>query len=500
MAPELETTSKLHFVLTPLMAQGHLIPMIDIAKLLAQHGVVVTLITTPVNAKRVRSSLARAMEPPGIDIRVEEVEAPCEEVGLSKRCENLDQLPSLGLAIAFMNKSDLLFGRVVEELFEGLRPRPNCIISDMSFPYTSLLAKKHGIPRIAFNGFSSLALLCLRNVAANIGFLDGLDSDSEPFLVPGMPDRIELTKSQLPLAMVGGAVDWAWYGERIAAAEAMSYGTIINSFQELEPEYFALVKEALGGKAWCVGPVSSCNKDRLDRSQRGSPVVVDESVYSEWLDSQQPDSVIYVCFGSICNIVTSQLIELALGLEASNHPFMWVVREGEASEDLLKWMEESGFEQRSKGRGFVIRGWAPQVAILSHPAIGGFLTHCGWNSTLEGISAGLPMATWPLFADQFCNERLIVDVLNVGVKIGAKTTVAWGQEEKAGVTVRKEDVKKAIEELMGKGIEMEKRKNRVKQLSEMSKVALEEGGSSHTNIKLLIQDISRHREANTLKS
>lgn len=89
----------------------------------------------------------------------------------------------------------------------------------------------------------------------------------------------------------------------------------------------------------------------------------------------------------------------------------------------------------------MIWGWAPQVLILSHPAIGGFLTHCGWNSTLEGVCAGVPMITWPLFAEQFYNEKFIVQVLRIGVRVGAEYAVKWGEEEKFGVLRKKEEVK-----------------------------------------------------------
>ena len=73
-----------------------------------------------------------------------------------------------------------------------------------------------------------------------------------------------------------------------------------------------------------------------------------------------------------------------------------------------------------KGKGLIIRGWAPQVLILDHEAVGGFMTHCGWNSTIESIAAGVPMVTWPLYAEQFCNEKLVKDVLKIGVDVGRK--------------------------------------------------------------------------------
>ncbi|KAF2307471.1 hypothetical protein GH714_028965 [Hevea brasiliensis] len=207
-------------------------------------------------------------------------------------------------------------------------------------------------------------------------------------------------------------------------------------------------------KVWCIGPVSLFNKNNLDKVQRGNKASIEEYECFMWLNSQQPGSVIYVCFGSLCNLLTSQLIELGVGFEASNRPFIWVLRGGGKSKDIEEWVVEDDFEERTKGRGLIIRGWAPQVLTLSLPAIGGFLTHCGWNSTLEGICAGTQMVTWPLFGDQFCNERVILDELKIGVKVGTEVTVRWGNEENVGILVKREAVTRAIERLMDEGEEV----------------------------------------------
>ena len=272
-------------------------------------------------------------------------------------------------------------------------------------------------------------------------------------------------------------------------AEVASYGIIMNTFEELEPWYIKEYKKARMDKVWCVGPVSLCNKNDLDKAQRGNKASIDEHQCLKWLDSREPNSVVYACLGSLCNLISSQLIELGLALEASKRPFIWVIKGGDKLQELENWMAEDQFEERIKGRGLIIRGWAPQVLILSHPAIGGFLTHCGWNSTLEGICAGIQMLTWPLFADQFLNEKFVVQVLKIGYRIGVEDPLKWGDEEKIGVLAKKEDIKMAIDRLMDEGEEREARQKRAKELSQMAKEAVEEGGSSDLNIKLLIQDI-----------
>ncbi|KAF8364642.1 hypothetical protein HHK36_033386 [Tetracentron sinense] len=176
-------------------------------------------------------------------------------------------------------------------------------------------------------------------------------------------------------------------------------------------------------------------------------------------------------------------------MKLSNRPFIWVIKVGDKSSELEKWLEEERFEERMKGRGLLIRGWVPQLLILSHPAIGGFLTHCGWNSTLEGVCAGVPLIRWPLFAEQFCNEKLVIQILRVGVRVGVEVPVPWGEEEKVGVLVRREEVKKAVEQLLNEGEEGEERRKRARELEEMAKRALEVGGSSHFNMTFMIQDI-----------
>lgn len=178
-------------------------------------------------------------------------------------------------------------------------------------------------------------------------------------------------------------------------------------------------------------------------------------------------------------------MELGLGLETSNCPFIWVIKEGSYTAELDKWFKEQNFEERVKGRGLIIRGWAPQVQILSKPEIGGFITHCGWSSTLEGIIAGLPLITWPMSSEQFYNEKLIVQVVKIGVKIGVDKPMKAPE-----VLVKKEDVMKAIKQVIDGGEEGEERKKRAKKLGEMAKMAVENGGSSCSNLTSLIHLVS----------
>ncbi|KAL4606012.1 hypothetical protein ACB092_09G071400 [Castanea dentata] len=431
---------QLHFLFIPLISQSHLIPFTEMAKLFAHHGVKVTIVLTPLNAARFNTILEQA-KASNLNIEFVSLRFPGQEAGLPEGCENLDALPS---------------------------SLPNCIISDICLPWTTEIGLKFKIPRLVFHTTSCFCLLCSHNISCS-KVLGGVTSESQIFLVPNMPDRIEFTKAQLPEATRKSSDEFTNFVNQFKEAELSAQGIVVSTFEELEPRYVEEYQKVVKN-IWCIGPLSLCNKAISDKFERGNETSIDECNCLRWLDSMKPNSVIYVCFGSLCEMLASQLVELALGLESSNFPFIW----------------------KTKGRGLIIRGWAPQVQILSHLAIGGFLTHCCWNSTLEGVSAGVPMITWPMFAEQLYNEKLLVQVLRIGVRVGAKASVGFG-EEKDKVLVRSEDVKKAIEQLMGKGEEAEEKRERARKLGGIAKKSVEEGGSSYLNVKLLFQHISENK-------
>ncbi|KAM0045562.1 putative UDP-glucuronosyl/UDP-glucosyltransferase, UDP-glycosyltransferase family [Helianthus debilis subsp. tardiflorus] len=247
--------------------------------------------------------------------------------------------------------------------------------------------------------------------------------ESELFVLPGLPDRIELTRSQLPFAFNPRLKGMSDLNDKLLASESEAYGIVVNSFEELEQGYVDEYQKVKGDEVWCIGPLSLCHKDESEKFQRGNKSSVSKDECLKWLDSQENGSVIYVCLGSISRVELAQLIELALALESSKKPFIWVVRAGHKTVKIEKWIDEQGFGKRTKDRALLIHGWAPQLLVLSHPTVGGFLTHCGWNSNLEGVCAGVPMVTWPQFQEQFYNEKLVVQVLRTGVCVGAKKTL-----------------------------------------------------------------------------
>ncbi|KAI3912638.1 hypothetical protein MKW92_028863 [Papaver armeniacum] len=421
---------KLHFILFPLMKQGHMIPMIDIARLFAEHGIVVIIVTTPSNSLRFKNVVDRSVEY-GLLIRLLVLPFPyVERIGLPEGCENIDALPSPEWAIKFLNAATCL-QEPFEHAFVDLEPLPCYIVSDMAFPWTAEIANKFNIPRISFYGTSCFYHLCSHNILQS-KILDSTLSLSDLFDVPGFPYRIEVTNAMLPRTLYSSSQDLKDF---------------LNSFQELETIYEEEYQKVKFGKVWCIGPVSLCNKGILDKAERGNKTPIDENQCLKWLDSIDP------------------------------------------------WLFEEKFEERNKDRGLVIKGWAPQVLILSHRSIGGFLTHCGWNSVMEGVCAGVPLIAWPTGAEQFFNEKMIVQVLDIGLKVGVDDVLASDikfEKEKMllGSAKKKGDVEKAVKKIMEGG---EDRRRRVRDFGKKAKKATEERGSSYNNMTLLIQDIIQYQ-------
>ncbi|GMP59088.1 hypothetical protein CsSME_00022511 [Camellia sinensis var. sinensis] len=253
-----------------------------------------------------------------------------------------------------------------------------------------------------------------------------VDSDNATFALPGLPNpnhNIEFTRlktqSWLTTEPKGAKVF-----EAIVDAELKSHGVIINSCYDLEAPYAEYFKNDMGRKLWLVGPVYLFNKNYEEKAQRGENNSIDGATILNWLDSKEPKSVLYVSFGSQVRMAPKQFFVLAEALEASGHSFIWVAtympESGEHEEGSGRRVLPEGFEERMtiSGKGLIVRSWAPQLLILEHRAVGGFMTHCGWNSTVEGICACLPMITWPLAAEQFFIESLVVDVLKTGIRVG----------------------------------------------------------------------------------
>ncbi|XP_010028419.2 scopoletin glucosyltransferase [Eucalyptus grandis] len=370
--------------------------------------------------------------------------------------------------------------------------KPDCLVTDFLFSWAADVAARLKIPRLAFGGTSIIAV-CAGEVIARHRPHKGVSCDSETFLLPHLPGDIKLTRNQLPPhSRQEVQTDFSKLAREAFASEAKSFGSIFNSFYELEKDYADFYRNVLGRKAWHIGPVSLCNSDTADKVQRGKEASVSRHECLRWLDSKKPNSIVYVCFGSIVRFSSQQLVEIAKGLEASQQDFLWIVK-GDKSQEQ-DWLPE-GFEERMHGKGLIVRGWAPQLLILDHESIGGFVTHCGWNSTLESISAGVPMVTWPMFSDQFYNEKLVVQVLGIGASVGSTLYAMFGE---GADLVSRDDIDKAVRRVMASE-EAEVMRRRAKLIREMARKAVAEGGSSDSDLTLLIEQLKQHKAARESK-
>ncbi|GAU17174.1 hypothetical protein TSUD_178040 [Trifolium subterraneum] len=470
-------SQKLNVIFLPYLTPGHMNPMVDTARIFAKHGVNVTIITTQANALLFKKSIDSDIIS-GYSIKTCVIQFPSAQVGLPEGIENvkdgtsLEMLGKIGHGISLLKEQ-------IEILFQDLKP--DCIVSDMFYPWTVESAAKLGVPRIYYYSssyFSSCAAHFIRKYKPH----ESLVSDSQNFSIPGIPHNIEITSLQLEEYFRTRSA-FSDFLDVIYESESRSYGTLYNSFHELESDYEQLYKTTMKIKAWSVGPVSTwINKDGETEN-----IAVDSELL-KWLNSKENDSVLYVSFGSLTRLSYTQIIEIAHGLENSGHNFIWVVRKIDGDEDgFLK-----DFEQRMKEskKGYIIWNWAPQLLILDHPSTGGIVTHCGWNSILESLSVGLPMITWPMFAEQFYNEKLLVEVLKIGVSVGSKVNKFWpsvGDDD--DVVIRREEIAMAVKVLMGRGDESGEIRRRARKLCDEAKKSIEEGGFSYNNLIQFIDEI-----------
>ncbi|XP_074317568.1 hydroquinone glucosyltransferase-like [Silene latifolia] len=260
-------------------------------------------------------------------------------------------------------------------------------------------------------------------------------------------------------------------------------GIFVNSFPDLEPAAFKyLMDDEVRERdnfppVYPVGPII---KTGFGSETDGGSCV-------KWLDEQPRGSVLFVSFGSGGSLSHDQIVELAYGLELSGVRFLWVVKSPhdkiananffkvDSVNDPLDYLPR-GFLERTEGVGLVVPSWAPQVRVLSHDSVGGFLTHCGWNSILEGIVHGTPMVAWPLFAEQKFNAVLLAEDLKVALRV---------KPNQEGLVKREQIVEYARSLILGE--EGKVMRDRMSKLKDKANLALSEGGSSEKSLDKVVQ-------------
>lgn len=256
--------------------------------------------------------------------------------------------------------------------------------------------------------------------------------------------------------------------------KALKMGSLIlNTFDELECDVLDVL-ETKFDNVYTIGPLNLLCEQICDEELES----LDSSLWKEdnkcldWLDKKQPRSVVYVNYGSLVIMTPAQLREFAWGLANSMYDFLWVIRPNlvEGGNEIIS---SDGFLDEIKNRGMILE-WCPQEKVLRHPSIGGFLTHCGWNSTLESISEGVPMMCWPFFAEQQMNCLYICSEWGFGMEICSD--------------VNRGEVEKLVKELMEGKKEVEMRE-KVMEWKKEAMMATSPGGSSFIHFNLLLENL-----------
>ncbi|WRX15074.1 UDP-glucuronosyl/UDP-glucosyltransferase - like 10 [Theobroma cacao] len=469
-----ETHIKPHVAVLPSVGMGHLIPLLELAKrLVVEHGMRVSLLVITTNAPSAAQEqlLCSPDLPPDLHI----VKLPPVDVDkvISSDMDNVLVLTRLCL--------------ITEEGLRSLKSvlvslgKPRALVTDLFTTQAFDVCNELSIPAYLFSttsvAFSAFAL-----------YLPKLDSDvecefidlPEPIQVPGCtPVRTEDLLDQVRNRKID---EYKWFFFHISRLPLAS-GVLLNSWEDLEPvslkaitknPFFRQIPTPL------VHPVGPLIKQEETLSTSDVECL-------EWLDKQPPDSVLFVTLGSGGTLSLEQQTELAWGLELSQQRFIWVVRKrtdttsagsffnvGNEENDPKAYLPE-GFLSRTQGVGLVVRSWASQVAILRHPSTGGFLSHCGWNSSLESIAQGVPMIAWPLYAEQRMNAAMLVE--DVGVAVKPKV-------EPGRTIVARQEVEKMVRMVMD-GEEGKTIRKRVKELKESAAKALDINGSSYDSLSFV---------------
>ncbi|KAJ7946737.1 Glycosyltransferase [Quillaja saponaria] len=468
---------KPHAVLIPLPFQGHINPMLQVAKILHSKGFHITFVNTEFNHKRLlKSRGANALD--GLpDFQFETIPdgLPPTDVDDTPEINSLCDSTSKNCLVPFLN----LVAKLNQYASSGLNPPVSCIFSDRAMSFSVKAAEEFSIPVVLLCAMSACWYLGVSRYHSLI-YKDLASIKDESYLtnehldedwVPGMkslrlrelPSFFHLTDPNDPfmefiMAEVG----------RASKASAI----ILNTFDELECNVLNNLSST-SPPIYTMGPlhmlVNQIPQNNL--VSFGTNLWKEDTGCLQWLESKEPRSVLYVNFGSTTVMSGHQILEFAWGLANSKKSFLWIIRpdlfEGDSGILLSEFVNET------KNRGLVA-SWCPQEQVLSHHSIVGYLTHCGWNSTMENLSCGVPMVCWPFFADN-----------QVACKLACSE---WGIGMEIDTNVKRDEVTNLVNELMEgeKGKEM---KQKAMEWKKKAEDATGPNGSSYMNWDKLIKEV-----------
>eukprot|EP01018_Ginkgo_biloba_P008194 Gb_28595 [translate_table: standard] len=478
----MSVSARPHAVIVPLPAQGHINPMMHLAKKLAhEDGFLITFVNTDFIHARIMEAKMNIKST--LQYHVDETSIRLKSIpdGLEPQDSRTSDFPKVLRALE--NSMAPSLDKLIQEINEKEEYKVTCLIVDLWMQFLLDVAKRHDIPRAAlFPGLTATCALRYNSptlVSSNLLPSNGVPEENK--MVKYLPFLPPLYSAHLPWLHGGKTESELLFelGQRTTAKMKDMEWTLFNSFYDLEAPVIDEFSKQVG--VLPIGPLIPPQFLHGDLDQKrtvnNTGLWTEELECLDWLDRQSPCSVIYVSFGSFAMFNARQLEELALGLEATQKPFLWVVRN-----DLMDGKTvalPSGFTERIKDRGCLV-SWAPQLSVLSHPSVACFITHCGWNSTLESISMGVPMICWPYFADQFLDRTYIVEVWKIGLALNTNEDGLIPKDEIAAA------VKRLISEEEGGEI-----KKRVTKLKGNCRAAVKEGESSYNNYKLFVNAMKR---------
>ncbi|GMH07222.1 hypothetical protein Nepgr_009062 [Nepenthes gracilis] len=476
---------KPHVVCIPYPAQGHISPMMKLAKLLHFNGFHITFVNTEHNHRRFLKSRGAAALNGLPSFRFETITD-----GLPPSDPNATQhIPTLSSSVRrnCLEPFKELLSKLREDAATSLPDAPppvSWIVSDCAMIFAIDVSKELGIPLVllwtasacAFMGYSQYRRLIdegiiplkdssyMTNGYLNkvIGWIPGL----EGICLKDIPSIIRTTdKDDLMLNLLMHRL------EKLCQSSAP---IIFHTFDALEHDVLEAISTTFALPIYSIGPLQLLLNqiNNHDTTSIGSNLWPEQPECLRWLDLKDPNSVIYINFGSLTIIKHHQFIEFAWGLAKSNQSFLWVMRPDLVTGESSVLPPE--FVANTRGRGF-LASWCDQERVLIHPSIGGFLTHCGWNSTIESLTSGVPLICWPNIADQMTNCWFCCGKWGVGMEMNEDVT--------------RDEVEGLVRELMEgeKGRELRKKAGEWKRLAE--EAALSPNGSSYLNLDKLINQV-----------